>query len=205
MKKITLFFIMALIFTSSFAQYPFESKPGIHYMRYSHWKILDTTDKRSAFLINVPKFFYHNIDLKVLVASYPGGADSSVITLFKGNEQFLSFVDPYFIGSVVGPAPQAVFIEDVNGNGLKDIKILIDGNACCGAYNYYQRLCTYFKNQTARLLKLHLLTFQWNIKTDSKEILMAMATMSSLFKASRAMATTITFFLISTTTKTANW
>lgn len=142
------------MFTSSFAQYPFESMPRIHYMRYSHWKILDTTDKRSAFLINVPKFFSHKTDLKVLVASYPGGADSSVITLFKGNEQFLSFVDPYFIGSILGPTPQAVFIEDVNGDGLKDIKILIDGNACCGAYNYYQRVVYLFQKPNGGFTKI---------------------------------------------------
>lgn len=150
-----LFLLLFLfLFTGSNAQYPFESKRHLHYMRYTHWKVLDTTNKRSAYSINIPRFFSHRINLRVLVSSYPGGADSSVITLFKGKGQLQSFVDPYFVGSIVGPAPQAVYIEDVNGDGLKDIKILIDGNACCGAYNFYQRVIYLFQKPNGKFSKV---------------------------------------------------
>ena len=52
-------------------------------MHYTKWKLLDSSEKRSAYMITMPDFFKKRTELKILVASYPG-ADSSVITIFKG-------------------------------------------------------------------------------------------------------------------------
>ena len=122
MRIIFVICLLSPVFSSAYAQYTFESQPRIQYMHYKNWKLLDTTEKRSTYMILVPAFFKKQTSLKILVATYPG-ADSSVITIFKGKEQCQSFIDPYFIGGFSGPAPQDVFIEDVNSDGLKDIKI----------------------------------------------------------------------------------
>lgn len=143
------------MFTSSsflYAQYPFETHPRIPYMHYKNWKLIDTTERRSAYMIDVPRFFQKQTTLHILVATYPG-ADSSVITLFKGNDQFQSFIDPYFIGALFGPAPQDVYIEDINGDGRKDVKIFVRGYGCCGAYNFYARVIYLFQNSNGTFTK----------------------------------------------------
>lgn len=163
MKKIILLSLFILFFFSNNAQYPFESKPRIHYMHYTRWKLLDTTESRSTYMINVPSFFEGKTSIKIMVASYPG-ADSSVITLFKNNQQLVSFIDPYFVGGFSGPAPQDVFIEDVNGDARKDIKIFIAGNACCGAYNYYARVIYLFQNKNGSFTKIAYTDFSMEYK-----------------------------------------
>jgi hypothetical protein len=122
-------------------------------MHYTHWKLLDTSEKRSAYMIDIPNFFRDKPKLQLMVASYPG-SDSSVITVFKNGQQLVSFIDPYYVGSVLGPSPKDAFVEDVNGDGLKGIKLVITGNGCCGAYNFYTRVVFLFQDKNGGFTKI---------------------------------------------------
>jgi hypothetical protein len=51
MRNVFLLSLWILFVVSVRAQYPFEAKPHIRYMHYTHWKLLDTSERRAAYII----------------------------------------------------------------------------------------------------------------------------------------------------------
>jgi hypothetical protein len=153
MRPFPIFLIATFLTCSAFGQYPFEKSPKIKYKRFQNWKIKERTDEKADYSIVIPSFFAKKGSLQFQMHSLVD-KDSSIITVYKNGKLLQTFIDPYFIGGVVGPAPQAAFVEDINGDGLKDLKVIVPGNACCGAYNYYLRVIYLFQRKEGTFTKI---------------------------------------------------
>lgn len=85
--------------------------------------------------------------------------EKSHITLYKNNKQLIKYTEPYSIGSglecnYIAPEPQTAYVADYNGDSLNDIKIIIPGNGCCGAYNFYLRVIYLFQKKDGTFIKI---------------------------------------------------
>ena len=153
MRPCLLFCIIIFFTFSASGQYPFEKSKRIKFKRFENWQIIERSDIRADYSITLPGFFSQRSSLKFQMRSVVD-KDSSIITIFKKGKLLQTFTEPYFIGGVVGPAPKAVYWEDINGDGLSDLKVIVPGNACCGAYNYYLRVIYLFQKTDGTFTKI---------------------------------------------------
>ena len=135
--------------TNAIGQYSFESMKHLKVKEYNRWKFNIQNERLSDYLIKVPNFFKNGVFLKFEIVS-PDMEDRSVIKVFKKNKLIQTFKENYRIGTL--RRPQAVFEEDVNGDGLNDLKIIIP-NYGCGGYNYYLQVIYLFQNKNGTFTK----------------------------------------------------
>jgi len=145
---------------TGFAQYPFECKPAINLKKFDKWQILKHSDEKLDYTIVIPDFFPNHDPIKVKIIG-GSGRDSCDVHIYKKNTLIKSFIEPIQISSF-GPRPQSAFLEDVNGDGLKDLKILIPNNGCCGAYNFYAQVMYFFQNKNSTLTEISFQDLLWN-------------------------------------------
>ena len=131
------------------AQYSFEHKPAVTSVEYNKWKVNNDTDEKTGYSITVPNFFDNHQALSVTILG-DKEKDSCQVRIFKGGKIIGSFVDSLHI-SKTGPHPKAVFLEDINGDGLKDLKILIPFYGYCGGFNFYTQIIYLFQQRNNRL------------------------------------------------------
>ena len=124
-----------------YAQYPYESKPAIKYTAYKRWKVNRRTDTTTDYSITVPGFFAGQQSLNIKVANSKNRVNS-VFSLFKNGKPIGRFVIDSFAISPphMGYNPKAVYIEDINGDGLNDLKIAIPFYGGCGGFNFYAQI-----------------------------------------------------------------
>jgi len=123
-----------------YAQYPFESKSAIKYKEYSKWKIVKRSENETGYSIIIPGFFRDGASLGIKLAG-DTRTERNRMFLFRNNKPIGSFLDSLSVGPPgMGNNPKAVYAEDINGDGLKDLKILIPFYGCCGAFNFYAQI-----------------------------------------------------------------
>jgi hypothetical protein len=140
MRIFLVLFVMVSCTITAFGQYPFEKKPAIKYTRYKNWKKINETDSTADYSLTIPHFYANKNSLRFIIAPQVGKG-TYMITVYNNNKLVQTLVESSVVagyaGGPLGPEPQAAYLEDVNGDGLNDLKILIPNNGCCGAYNYY--------------------------------------------------------------------
>ena len=162
MKASILFFAIATWSIAAFGQYEFEKKPSIHYKRFQKWKMHIGSNDQPTYSISVPRFFSNDDPVTCKITSQEG-EDTSIIRVYKGTTLIQTFIEPEYMDSIaLGPVPKYVYVEDVNGDGLNDLKILVPNNGCCGAYNFYVRVIYLFQTKNKTFIKTSYDDFMMN-------------------------------------------
>ncbi len=124
----------------TYAQYSFESKTAIKFKEYDKWHVTRLRDTTANYSITVPGFF---VDHGLLTIKVKGdnAHDSCVFKLLKNGKPFASFIDPQQMSPPwMGNNPKAVYVEDINGDGLPDLKISAPFFGGCGAFNFFAQI-----------------------------------------------------------------
>jgi hypothetical protein len=118
-----LFFISLLTnATGVLAQYPFEKFTPIASQEFRNWKIYDKLDDKGKidFTITISEFYADKDTLTVQLSSFKNKWDTSFIRIFRNKQQIQKIFEPFGFYHVFEPAR----VLDVDGDGLKDIKIV---------------------------------------------------------------------------------
>lgn len=135
-------------------QYPFEKYPAIKYKAYNDWKINDRSeepDKDVQNTIVLPRFFDNSDSLTIKLTSFADHFwDNSTFQIYRNKIEISKTIE----NMAFNPAGlDTVRVTDFNGDGLKDIKIVVaymgNGTASLNAKVYYlfQRI-----NQTFNII-----------------------------------------------------
>lgn len=123
-----LFIVFLMFFVSSlsvFGQYPFEQYPAIQYKGYAHWKFWRSKKSDRIYFKKVlPDFFGNHDTLKIQLSGLETDFEGSLsyITIsHNGNLLKKVNIKAYFPQIGV----DSVFIADINGDSLQDVKIVI--------------------------------------------------------------------------------
>ena len=147
MKTIILTYFFILFSSVSNAQYPFEKFKAIKYKEYKEWKTIDSPkDSLPMFRkILIPEFDTKRINLKIeqtFVYSLLDSTKNSMLKIYRNNRIVSKFKAS--IQDISEPLP--VYVGDIDGDGLKDLKIIFPHYGC-GAYNVYCRTVLLFQNK----------------------------------------------------------
>jgi len=137
--KTPLLILLTLFALTTRAQYPFEKYPAIKYKEYKHWKLnfgerWADEHHSISFYTTIPRFF----DKESLTIRMTTEDDShdSYIRLYKGKKLIQKF--PSELSFTSGDTSQPLRVADINGDSLKDIKLIISGHGCGLAAEYAQ-------------------------------------------------------------------
>lgn len=122
-----------------FGQYPFEKYPEPVYKKYKDWKSYDwsksKTKKTYNHTLSINQFFDNQDTLTIQLTSFTeNDEDSSIIRIFHNKTQIQKIHANTFFSPLNVFQPTRV--ADIDGNGLKDLKINIPsmGNGVAGLY-----------------------------------------------------------------------
>ena len=143
--------------------YPFEKEHRIPYRKIRKWTADKKTPEKCGYTAILPHYFPGGDALKVHIIS-PAHSDTSLLELYRGNRPFQQFREAFSLEPINDPdsppdliswrKPTKAYIEDINGDGLDDLKILIPNNGCCGAYNYYAQVIYLFQRKDGSFTKV---------------------------------------------------
>lgn len=110
------------------AQYQFQSYPSPDYETHKNWKIYDRIDERGTFdcTSSVDHFFNDKDKLIVQLTWYADDRDFGFIRVFR-NEKQIQKIKVINIFSPLTMNGTPVLISDINGDGLKDVKMVHQG------------------------------------------------------------------------------
>ncbi len=154
MKKIKTTIILLLLSITAQSQYDFEQYSSVKYQEYDDWKIYDWTETKQKInhTISINNFFTDGDSLTLQLTSYTVDNKKSIIRVFKNTDQTqIMYEIMNFNPSNVQSEP--VRIVDINGDGLKDIKMNIPymGNGLA-ALNY--RIIYFFQTKKGQFIKI---------------------------------------------------
>jgi hypothetical protein len=157
------FVITIFIFgtTTLFGQYSFEVYPSIKYKEIKKWKEYDRCDKdkKVHYTVTIPNFYANHDTVTVQLTTIADDSETSIIRVFRNQKQIHKYKEPYSIGQggdcfKITPTPQKIYLQDINGDGLNDLKILIPRNGFCGGYNYYLDIVYLFQRTDETFTKI---------------------------------------------------
>ena len=124
MKFIKIFLLFCIV-GSSLGQEPFCKYPAISYKKYINWKIEDNLEKGKQLQqsITIPKFFKNKAPITLQLVSFNNNWDSSYIFINREKKQIQKLFEPmgFTKYNIITP----LFITDINGDGLLDIKLIV--------------------------------------------------------------------------------
>lgn len=126
MKKFY-FTIFLLISSFSFSQFPFEKLPSTKYKEYKNWKLYDWLDtkKKVHHTLTIDSFFENGQSLTVQLTSlFTYSETTSTIRLFCDKKEICKFSESILF-STINTGHDPLYVGDINGDGLKDLKIVI--------------------------------------------------------------------------------
>lgn len=152
MKKQQL--LLALLFPwLCCAQYPFEKFKAIKFKEYNDWKTIEGgKDSMPIFREITITDFDKKTPLKITQDIKISPTDSTgymVLKVYRADKMIKEF-------EVKSPSiydPLALRVEDVNGDGRKDIKIVFP-NIASGGYNYYCDAVYLFQNKDGSFIEV---------------------------------------------------
>lgn len=106
-------------------QCPFEKYPAIKYKEYDDWKIKDRTTEKEKYVqstLTIPSFFNNSNSLTIQLTSFADHFwDNSIIRIFRNKIEIKKITENMFFNPI---GLDKVIIADINGDGLKDVKII---------------------------------------------------------------------------------
>lgn len=148
-----LFFLLLLAYVhTTYAQYPFEKYPAIKYAEYKHWTMgpgpaMFTSDDCLSHYQTISPFFPgESITIRLVSCD-----STSYIYIYKGKHQLQAIPDKmsFFEGNLSEP----IRIADFNGDGLKDIKLVVPYHGC-GIASLNARVIYLFQRPGNRFVKI---------------------------------------------------
>jgi hypothetical protein len=136
MKILLIFLTLTLLTLTSSGQYPFEKYPAIKYNTFNQWKVYDKIEKENKihFTLAIPLFFENGDTLTIQFTSFEippffiYGKDSSIVRLYRNQKQIQKFVEPTSTAHI--DKYDTVRVADINGDNLKDVKIIVPQPGC---------------------------------------------------------------------------
>lgn len=124
-KLVIAILIMAFKLTATYAQYPFEKHKAIQYKEYSDWRETESEQQNGVYehVLIVPDFFANGENLKLKLTSYASNWDSSFVSVYRNNKLLQRQFEPMRLlpPNIIEP----VRVADINGDGMKDIKMVV--------------------------------------------------------------------------------
>ncbi len=153
-----MFFFVSLV---TKAQYPFEKIKSIKFKEYKGWKTIENPKDSLPMLreILISEFDTKKTILKIeqtFAFSLTDSIEYSILKVYRNNRM----VNRFEINTQSISEPLPIYVEDINGDGLKDLKIIFP-NYGCGNYNVYCQTAILFQNKDQ--------TFKEFIYTDMYE------------------------------------
>ena len=118
MKHITTFIFTVAVCFSSRAQYDFEKFPAIKYKTYD-WKTIELENKVNHILL-IPEFFKNRKTLNIDLTYFIEPAKNSEIKVWGFSSKIVTFQEDIPFTPI---GLDSLRIADINGDGLKDLKI----------------------------------------------------------------------------------
>lgn len=126
-----------------------------------NWKVYDKckTEKKVHYTLTIPNFYKNHDSVTIQLTSLTDNFDTSYIRVYRNKNQIQKFTESYSIGSgydcnKIEPTPQTIYLEDINGDSLNDLKIIIPGNGCCGSFNFYLEVIYLFQRTDGSFTKV---------------------------------------------------
>jgi hypothetical protein len=144
-KRFLVFFLFLSLVTR--AQYPFEKHKEIEYLEVKKW-ITTGINKDSLAMkreILIPGFQNKNAALRIqqtISYTLPDSTEYSIVKIYRKDQ----LVKQFEVQTLSINDPLPVFVGDIDGNGLNDLKIIFP-NYGCGNYNVYCQTAFVFQNK----------------------------------------------------------
>lgn len=139
--------IFFFVYFNGKAQYPFEKEKGIKYIEYKNWENIEFS--KDSFPLKkeivIPDFGLNKKQLKIeCIAKFSqnDSLDSTILKIYFDDKLVKKIninVNPIF-------EPLSIYMQDVNGDKLQDLKLIFP-NYGCGNYNYYCQVVYLFQNK----------------------------------------------------------
>jgi hypothetical protein len=152
---LTLLLININILAYSQDKDPYEKYPSIKYKEGKNWKIYKK-EKKTDFTLNIPDFFNNKDPLTLQITSFVDKFDSSIVRIFWNKKQIQKLIEPIFFDDINFTA-SPIIIDDINGDGLKDIKLTVSYKGC-GLASMNVRSIYLFQKQNSLFNKISFLT-----------------------------------------------
>ncbi|MEA5401727.1 hypothetical protein VB776_02295 [Arcicella sp. DC2W] len=153
MKPISLIFALIFLTLNAKGQYPFEKYPAIKYREYKNWKFYDKTEKENKFhcTLTIPKFFDNQDNLTIRITTF-GYSEGAFIRIYHNKKLLQKNSEPMFFNDL-NIDNQSIRVADINGDSLKDIKIIAwyMGNGLAGLFG---RTIYLFQNKEGHFTKV---------------------------------------------------
>ncbi len=151
MRFILLLFSQLLLQGSVRAQFPFEKFPSIPFREYKKWKSYSELNPQQLNFTNSIPAFFPNKNGLILEVEEIDSLTFSTLRIYRNNLliQKLRIEDSFYVLST----PMTVFVEDLNNDGLSDIKFTIPNHGS-GAFNYYARVIFLIQQKDGTFKKL---------------------------------------------------
>lgn len=111
----------------SYGQYPFEKYPAPVYQEYEDWEFYDWTETKHTVnhTLTIDQVFDNQDLLTIQLTSFTSSGDNtSIIRLFRNKTQIQKMTEHMFFSTLnIGHEP--IHVTDINGDGLKDFKIIV--------------------------------------------------------------------------------
>lgn len=124
MKTLAVLFAISFLTLTANGQYPFEKYPAIKYREYKNWKFYDKTETENKFhcTMTIPKFFDNQDNLTIQLTTF-GYNYNSFVRIYRNKKLLQKNFEPMFFNDV-NIDNQSIRVADINGDNLKDIKII---------------------------------------------------------------------------------
>jgi len=134
--KLILSFLPIIIAHTSYAQYPFERFPKVEYKEYKNWESDKEGTLENINFISYSKTIPHFFGKESLVIRAVTHIDSSNYTIHVLKGKKLIQKIPADISLIVHNKATPIMVADINGDGLLDVKIMMNGTGCGLAAEY---------------------------------------------------------------------
>lgn len=155
MRVLIIIIISTLISDLTYGQHCFEKYPTPTYTEYKNWKFYDWTETKQTInhTLTIDQFFNNEDSLTIQLTSFTSNWDSaSVIRIFRNEKQIQRMTEPMFF-STLNTGYEPIRIADINGDGLRDLKIITPymGNGIA-ALNV--RVIYFFQTKDRKFIKI---------------------------------------------------
>ncbi len=161
-NRITLLLLLLCTGINAQAQYPFERYPAPRYRHYKYWiQRTRPEDDHLTYDLLIPGFF----GKEHLTLSYrmPDDTFGDTLVLLRGKKVIQKI--PADLGQILHNLKKPVRVADINGDGLQDIKIMVNGTGC-GLAAEYSRITYLFQQPDHRFVMVSYMDMMYDHRPE---------------------------------------